>query len=514
MLTLQQMIDQVIADAEGPAREKLAAEAEKSEETTKSKEELERKAKNEEAQQGGGSTDEYSEKTASAYVTALADAVDEVNAYLFKLSSEVGPGKGPGATDTNVDSPVSGEQPEGSGEAKTKIPWKPGMETGDGEKSPPNAMATNYDMSHAPQPEDGVLKQGAAPTWALPAALATLGAGGTVAGTAVGHSRGKKKGRTEGFKKGINIGHHIGVRRGFAAGQQSASSGTSAPKSKSAAIKYNPFEGAGVLDQIRHNPTVQKALLGGAGGVATGTGAAVLGAKALKKRKKDNLDKNAAIKYNPFEGAGVLDQIRHNPAVQKALLGGAGGTAVVGTGGVLGAKALKKRKKDNLNKSAEDRLNPARISAPTTTQLPEDQVSTMKRPAEVTSQERHLQSNSAPVDMGKKDAKAVPKTRMGEVLGEPAQTASTDTVLDNALGASNVDQAKAKIAMMRSYLSKVASEGCTCEKDGLNKGECAWCRLEAKRSGSEKTSMMGAGSAVPSTVQSSSGMGGGGTPGM
>jgi hypothetical protein len=182
--------------------------------------------------------------------------------------------------------------------------------------------------------------------------------------------------------------------------------------------------------------------------------------------------------------------------------------------------ALRARKRkgqeEGKSKKAEDALNPAKIAAPVAKGLPEDQPSSMKRPAEVTSQERLVSSNEAPVDAKKVQTQAVPKKRMGEVLDEPAQTASTDKVLDQALGADKVDQAgakiassqKAKVAAARAWLQKIASEGCTCGPD-TEECTCQFGKLASRlkkggTKGSTKTSqMMGAGG-VPPTVQSSS----------
>lgn len=447
MLTLQQMIEQVITDADGSAKEKLAAEAEKKEEK-RTKEQIERQADREEAQQGGGSPDGYAEKTASAYVESLAAAVEEVNQALFpklampmsEASSSVGPGKGPGATSTNLESPVPGEQPEGSGQARTgQIPMSPPMESkgsGGNDKAPANAMATNAEMMHGEQPEDGVLKQG------------------SVAEYLQGIAKEAKGGANQSaFRRAMRTVGNIG--RNDSGGLLQSSAGR----------------------------------IPGVSGEA---------------------------------GSDLIDE-----AVRRGIKRTVGGTAVLGTlgtaaaarkaagGKVLTPVGIEDRSKAGKDKSAEDRINPAQISAPKSSALPEDAPSTMKRPAEVTSQEKWLQNNEAPVSMGKSDAKGVPKKRMGEVLSEPAQSASTDTVLDNALGAGTVDQAKAKIAEMRAYLSKIASEGCTC---GSETGTCSYCRLmksaadssesssddkkKRQEKGSEKTSM--GGTAVPPTVQPSS----------
>jgi hypothetical protein len=119
------------------------------------------------------------------------------------------------------------------------------------------------------------------------------------------------------------------------------------------------------------------------------------------------------------------------------------------------------------------------ISTPKTSALPEDQPSQMARPAEVTSQERMIASNEAAIGYTKRDAKAVPKKRMGEVLDEPAQSKSGDSALHDALGSDLVAKGGAKIASAQ-LVQKLASQGCTCEKDGLTKGACGLCKIASQ----------------------------------
>lgn len=152
-----------------------------------------------------------------------------------------------------------------------------------------------------------------------------------------------------------------------------------------------------------------------------------------------------------------------------------------------------------LGKTAADAENPASISAPKTQTLtlPEDQPSQMKRPPEVTSQERLIASNQAPVDATKRDAKEVPKKRMGEVLSEPAQSRSTDKVLDANLGRDIVDKGGAKVAAAKVLLQKIASQGCQCETGDLEKGSCGFCKLASRME--QRKDQMSKGSMVPSS---------------
>lgn len=123
------------------------------------------------------------------------------------------------------------------------------------------------------------------------------------------------------------------------------------------------------------------------------------------------------------------------------------------------------------------------------TGFPEDQPDQVKRPAEVTSQEKALQSNEAAIDLTKAEAMAVPKKQLGEVLEEPAMSSATDKTLDNALGADVVDEAGAKVAAARSILQKLASRGCTCSTDSSNE-PCQACKV-ASRLGMRKVGQAG-----------------------
>lgn len=84
-------------------------------------------------------------------------------------------------------------------------------------------------------------------------------------------------------------------------------------------------------------------------------------------------------------------------------------------------------------------------------------------PGPAAAQEKLIDSIDAAINYTKRDAKAEPKERMGEVLSEPAQKKTTDTVLQNNL--SNTTEAgtkisSVKVAAARAYLKKIAEEGC------------------------------------------------------
>jgi hypothetical protein len=142
-------------------------------------------------------------------------------------------------------------------------------------------------------------------------------------------------------------------------------------------------------------------------------------------------------------------------------------------------------------KKAADGLD-AGISAGKETTLPENQSSSGGRPAEVTSQERMIGSNQAAIDVTPRQAAEVPKKRMGELLTEPMQSASTDKTLNAALGSKVVTDAGAKIASARAELQKTASAGCTCG----GKHTCGFCKIASqleRRQGAQAGELWAAG---------------------
>jgi hypothetical protein len=133
---------------------------------------------------------------------------------------------------------------------------------------------------------------------------------------------------------------------------------------------------------------------------------------------------------------------------------------------------------------------------------------------------RLIASNQAAIDATKRDAKGPVKSQLSEVLDEPALTSSTDPVLENNL--QNTGKAGVKIAAARTFLAKVAQQGCTCKTIDE---ECDFDRLTkvaaATRSkrGSTKTANammgygggggMGAGGSMSGSSPTMSGGGGG-----
>jgi len=118
-----------------------------------------------------------------------------------------------------------------------------------------------------------------------------------------------------------------------------------------------------------------------------------------------------------------------------------------------------------------------------------------------------IDSNEAARDYTKRDAKAEPKERMGEVLDEPAQKKSTDAVLQNNL--SNTTEAGVKISAAqavaaRALLSKLAEEGCASDASPEAKARAEKVRSLVESKQKEKEGQgLGGGTASPFNTGSS-----------
>lgn len=123
-----------------------------------------------------------------------------------------------------------------------------------------------------------------------------------------------------------------------------------------------------------------------------------------------------------------------------------------------------------LHKVAEDAINPAKISAGKTQvgATPPHGASPSEEgipaePSDVTSQKRKMvDSNMAAINYTKRDAKADPKADLRDVHGEPALSASTDTVLNQALdhtqeAGAKISSANVKLAAARALVAKIAA---------------------------------------------------------
>jgi hypothetical protein len=163
-----------------------------------------------------------------------------------------------------------------------------------------------------------------------------------------------------------------------------------------------------------------------------------------------------------------------------------GGTAPYPETGVMKAGSIGRVgriKAAMLRKVGADAESPASVSGKKTQSItgPENQPSTAVRPAEVTSQEKMIAGNEAAIGATKRQAKEVPKRRMGEVLSEPMQTSSTDSALSQALGSDVVSKGGAKVASANlSTLQKIASQGCQCKAQQLEEGSCGFCKIASR----------------------------------
>jgi hypothetical protein len=401
MLTLQQMIDGVLAGAEGQALSKIAQAADEMDESAeaqgeskapsrKSKDEAEREAEKEEKAQGGGQDNPESEDTDRDRVEKMASAIEEVVRVLLQGDqSSVGRivTAMEGAPENATQMPTNVKQqaesaPSNFGEARAKIPTHPAQEKVLQENAPA-AMATN---------EAAQAKQ---------AALADV-----------------------------------------------LAQNPKSPELKGAFSRY------------------QKATGKDPSSMSFGDIHKYVGKERGAKAKTGSLQEYVAAMHQKY----AEDNAKTNIRASKSAV------------------------------------------------LPEDRPLNAPLAAGAEGQRAMLASNEAALNLTKRKAKALSKQDLAALLSEKALTRSTDKALDQTLGAQVVDQAgakiaserKLKIAAARALISKIASEGCTCEQEGLEKGECKFCRvasrLDSKSGASEKEAQNGSvpgASNVPSTVEPS-----------
>lgn len=155
-------------------------------------------------------------------------------------------------------------------------------------------------------------------------------------------------------------------------------------------------------------------------------------------------------------------------------------------------------------KLAEDANNPASISSGSSTP-PEASASEQavpSQPSDVSKQEKLVGSNDAAINYTKRDAKADPKSDMGDLLTEPAQSASTDKVLQKVLDHTN--EAGAKISSVASDLHKTAAARILLSKlaEQVN-GEKKDKNAKNANGKKEKESQLGGNSSTPTVSQPS-----------
>jgi hypothetical protein len=187
-LTLQDMVDAVLAQAGPMSKTKIAQEASGGACVLCGKpaiagsnicKECAERIASREGNERDSSANSGTEKTSSERIQKLASAVsyivDNFNSIgrpvgsvigptklgqaATQANQNVGPGKGPNVVQTNVGSPVPGEQAPVRNLSRTNIPLTPPMDSGATPKGPENAMKDNRDDNQAAYPETGVLKQ-------------------------------------------------------------------------------------------------------------------------------------------------------------------------------------------------------------------------------------------------------------------------------------------------------------------------------------------------------------------
>lgn len=469
MLTLQQMIDGVLAGAEGQALSKIAQAADEREDKSSedegeskappkmSKAEAERQADKEEKSQGGGSDSPESEDTDMDRVEKMASAIEEVVQILLSdgESPEQQAKAAEGAPENATQMPTNLKQaPEGEhaqfGEANAKIPTNPPQEKVLPAEKGDSAMETNEDAQAKQAAYDPEAKE-----------LGTRY--GAIGGGAVGALQGLRAGPS-----GAALGAGLGAGLGALGGRLQQSQYTQ---------EKHPVIG-----------NVGSALLS-----IPGTVGGLVAGESIKRRKAQE----AAAQKAMAQEAAAAQGAEKTGSLQRYMQG-------------------------LLEKSAADPSSPqAKLSAPKSDALPEDRPLNAPLAAGAEGQRAMLSSNEAALNLTKRKAKALPKQDLAALLSENALSRSTDKALDQTLGAQTVDQAgakiaserKLKIAAARALISKIASEGCTCDGEGLRKGSCRFCkvasRLEPKEGAncaSEKKAQVGnvqGASNVPPSVESS-----------
>lgn len=376
-----------------------------------------------------------SSRVPTEYLHKLAGALDHMVKTASEGTTTIQPGKGPNALEV-LETTSAGENVDvNMGGARAKIPTSPAMESSGVAKDPANAMATNATMSHPEQPEDPMHNEKSA------AAL---------------------------YAKNLAV---FGIK-------------TAADKD----------------DKSKTLSTGEKVLSGVLGGAG-----AYMGARDARAEGKSALKGGAigALKGVPGGLVGSMAGGQAGHHIGKAVGGDKG--ALVGQllGGVAGQtagqigsyKLLSGKKKEasilernlavmGIAKQAEDAINPAQISAGKTETgaTPPEGVSASEEagpsePSDVNSQKSMISSNEAAINYTRRQAKADPKKDAGHLLNEPALSASTDTVLNEAFD--HTSQAGAKIASSRmrtaaaqALLSKLAEDakGDAKKKEKLSQG--------------------------------------------
>lgn len=404
-------------------------------------------------QMAGGAPPQQQEKTASViesdppeYYEKLAEALEWSAEQFLKQANGPSVGNGPGAlTVTEVASKPA--LPPSMGHAHHQPPMNPpSAANGPGGKGPATGLQTN--VAEMPKPDPDPMGKSASALGRKNAEYFAKIAGKADMAKEFGrqalHAAGKAKDAVaDKAGKAVSRGKEL----------VTGSRAKNLEKSKD-------FFAPGTLghELVGHATKGEKARVGltraGIGAAAAGATAVGVSAAAGKgKEKKAELAEKNRAYFAKLAGAPEGDEIDQLIAIKKANAA-------------------------QLLKEAEDRINPAQISAGAAEPPPATETGqgVPSEPGDVTSQKGMISSNQAAINYTKGQAKADPKSDLGKILTEPALSSATDSVLQNAFAATG--QAGVKIASKQpttlqvaaatTLLSKMASE---VMKDKTEKGK-------------------------------------------
>lgn len=427
------------------------------------------------------------EDVPSDYINKLAEALEYAAASMgSKTAAEetkgLGPGQGPGALETNkgklpteenIDTPQLGK-------AKEQPPVHPTTAKLPGQvKDPGGTMETNVGMKHPEQPVEPISNEKTSQLAYLNNLLATgllklaedesgqlylapaneqvkvamsadqvaAGLGGAATGAAKGTAVGAGGGALAGGLGGAVSGGLAGAAGGGLIGAGLGGLGGLAiggPGGAAHGALMGGLGGAAVggLGGAAMGGT-SGAALGGSGGALLGGPVGAIRGGAQAARAQAAAEQAAAEQA----AAAEMPKAASNQLVVRNLL-------------AIG-----------LLKHAEDAINPAQISAgkadATGAQPPAGAApageEVPNEPSDVSAQKRKmLSSNEAAINYTKRDAKADSKSDVGDVVQEPAQSSSTDPVLNHAFAHTGEAGSKissiTRVAAARAVLSKLAEQ--------------------------------------------------------
>jgi hypothetical protein len=368
------------------------------------------------------------------YASALEYLAKQADIQLPGGSSGVGPGDGPNALE--VSQAPDGENPfdagtTGSATSANQVPVNPPLVSFPDSKGPANALATNLDMEHGEQPVDPMNNE-------------------TTSNDALKTSAAKLAQR------------NLALLKKMAGGLPTDLTPEEEARVRSAMLSGGiggaiPFPGAGavgggVTEGWRGaGHTFLGSGLGELGGAGVGAGVGTLGGMAVGNPE---LGMVLGGRLGAMAGGAAGGAYGNRLAALKGIRDDRASAAVDAPkqAGIL-AKNLAAL---GLRKQAEDAINPAQISAGPASAEGEEApmgVSAAEEgpvpavPSDVSRQESFIGSNEAAIAYTKRQAKMDPKRDLGQLLVEPALSASTDQALAQAFEHTN--EAGAKVAHTR-----------------------------------------------------------------